>query len=104
MARSWICNTLDIYVDPGNVGLGTANVFTNPPAPGTFVYPQDLQPLKDFLINPFNWPAGMELYYEEYGDLSFPDSIIIVVDPVGAFPWFNWDSSITNVVSGRENN
>ena len=89
-------DTLDVYADPGNIGLGTANIHTNG---GAFVYPQDIQTYKDFLVNPGNWPAGFQLYFEEYGQLDFPNSIIIIIDPI-AHPWFNWDSSITNSVSG----
>ena len=89
-------DTLDVYVDPSNIALGTANIHTNG---GAFVYPQDLQAYKDFLVNPINWPAGFELYFEEYGQLDFPNSIIIIIDPV-MHSWFNWDSSITNSVSG----
>ena len=88
-------DTLDVYVDPSNIALGTANIHTNG---GAFVYPQDLQAYKDFLVNPINWPAGFELYFEEYGQLDFPNSIIIIIDPV-MHSWFNWDSSITNSVS-----
>jgi len=44
-------DTLDVYADPGNIGLGTANIHTNG---GAFVYPQDIQAYKDFLVNPAN--------------------------------------------------
>ena len=89
-------DTLDVYADPSDISLGVANIHTNP---GTFVYPSDLQAYKDFLVDPANWPAGFELYFEEYGQLDFPNSIIIIIDPV-MHSWFNWDSSITNSVSG----
>ena len=88
-------DTLDVYADPSNIALGTANIHTNP---GTFIYPSDLQAYKDFLVNPINWPSGFQLYFEEYGQLDFPNSIIIIIDPI-THPWFNWDSSITNSVS-----
>jgi hypothetical protein len=88
-------DTLDMYADPSNIPLGTTNIHTNA---GAFVYPTDLQAYKDFLVDPLNWPAGFELYFEEYGQLDFPDSIIIIIDPI-TYPWFNWDSSITNTVS-----
>ena len=88
-------DTLDVYADPANIPFGSANIHTNG---GAFVYPQDLQAYKDFLVNPINWPAGFQLYFEEYGQLDFPNSIIIIIDPI-AHAWFNWDSSITNTVS-----
>ena len=89
-------STITMYADPANPGLGNQLLHSNP---GTFVYPTDLQAYKDFLINPVNFVTGTEIYFEQYGQLSFPNSLIIIIDSA-SFPWFNYDSSFTNLTSG----
>jgi hypothetical protein len=92
---SAMINNLSIFADPANPALGNQLIHANA---GIFVYPTDLQAYKDFLINPMNFVAGVEIYFEQYGQLSFPNSLIIIIDD-SVYPWFNYDSSLTNATS-----
>ena len=92
---SAMINNLSIFADPATPALGNQLIHANA---GIFVYPTDLQAYKDFLINPMNFVAGVEIYFEQYGQLSFPNSLIIIIDD-SVYPWFNYDSSLTNATS-----
>ena len=85
-------SAITMYADPANPGLGSVIINLNP---GTFVYPADVQAYRDFLLNTANLPPGIEIYFEQYGVLSFPNSFIIIIDP-NLYSWFNYDSSIGN--------
>ena len=90
-----MADSITVLADPSDSGLGSNSVSVNP----GFVYPQDLQAYKDFLIDPSNWASGFEVYWEQYGQLDFPNSFIIIVDFTSVIPYFNWDSTITNATS-----
>ena len=92
---SQMISNLTVFADPENPGIGNQLIHANT----TFTYPQDLQNYKDFLINPINFVAGIDIYFEQYGQLSFPNSLIIIIDTT-LYPWFNYDSSFTNLTSG----
>ena len=84
---------LTIAADAEDSSLGVHTV-SNQAAQGTsFVYPQDVNNYKAFLTDPSNWASGIEVYWEDYGQLNFPNSFIIIVDFVSAVPFFNWDAS-----------
>ena len=44
------------------------------------------------MIDPLNWGSGFEIYWEQYGQLDYPNSLIVIVD-ISVWDWFNWDSS-----------
>jgi len=67
--------------------------------PSTWTYPADMQQLKDHLLDPINWGTGFEIHWEMYGQLHYPNSFIVLVDTT-VHTFFNWDSSVTNTVSG----
>ena len=79
-----------IMADPSDTSLGWNYLFINQ---GTYTYPQDIQAFKDFLIDPANWQPGMQVYWEQYGQLQFPNSFVIIVDFVNTLPYVNWDSA-----------
>tara|TARA_R110002020_G_scaffold262636_1_gene477095 strand:- start:4 stop:1161 length:1158 start_codon:yes stop_codon:yes gene_type:complete len=81
--------------DPADLTLGTAYLAS---WPNTWTYPQDIQQLKDHLLDSTNWGTGFEIYWEMYGQLHHPNSFIVIVD-TNTYPWFNWDSSVTTNVS-----
>ena len=91
-----IVSSLDLIADPSDSLLGSAPLSTL--IFSTYTYPQDIQQLKDDLIIPGNWGAGFEIYFEQYGQLDYPNSLIVIVD-TNVWDWFNWDSSTTNSVS-----
>ena len=76
----------------GYAGISTLNF-------SAYNFPQDSTNLKNDLLNPSNWPAGQKIYWEQYGMLSYPNSFIIILDE-SLYTWLNWDSSMTNSVSG----
>lgn len=88
---------LGMLADPADLTLGFAMAVTAWPT--TWTYPQDMQQLKDYLLDPVNWGVGFSIYWEMYGQLHHPNSFIVIVDTT-VHSWFNWDSSITNTVSG----
>jgi hypothetical protein len=93
---SAMISDLSMFADPENPALGNQVLHANA---GVFVYPTDVQAYKDFLINPTNFASGVEVYFEQYGQLSFPNSLIFIINST-TYPWFNYDSSLTNVTSG----
>tara|TARA_R110002020_G_scaffold557_1_gene2802 strand:+ start:798 stop:1958 length:1161 start_codon:yes stop_codon:yes gene_type:complete len=85
-----IISSLDLIADPSNSLLGSAPLSTL--TFSTYTYPQNIQQLKDDLIDPLNWGSGFEIYWEQYGQLDYPNSLIVIVD-ISVWDWFNWDSS-----------
>ena len=85
-----LISSLDLIADPSDVLLGSAPLSTL--IFSTYTYPQDIQQLKDDLIIPGNWGTGFEIYWEQYGQLDYPNSLIVIVD-INVHSWFNWDSS-----------
>jgi hypothetical protein len=71
--------------------------FVNIPSAGasfwsSYSYPADIDLIRLDLLNSGNWPAGVEIYWETYGDLNYADSFIFIVD-INIHTWFNWDAS-----------
>tara|TARA_R110001599_G_scaffold22626_5_gene83421 strand:- start:366 stop:1529 length:1164 start_codon:yes stop_codon:yes gene_type:complete len=88
---------LHLVADPTNPGLGLAGITTLNYS--SYTFPQDAINLKNDILTPSNWATGIQVYWEQYGLLSYPNSFIIIIDD-SLYTWFNWDSSITNSVSG----
>tara|TARA_R110001583_G_scaffold26456_1_gene95156 strand:+ start:1142 stop:2305 length:1164 start_codon:yes stop_codon:yes gene_type:complete len=66
---------------------------------GGYTYPADVVNLQTDIATPANWGAGFEFYWEQYGNINVPNSFIVIVDE-SVHTFFNWDSSITNSISG----
>ena len=86
-----------LLADPTNTSLGIVNLTTI--NFNLYTYPGDIMNLRDDLIDPANWTSGIEIYWEQYGQLHYPNSFIVIINTT-TYDWFNWDSSITNAVSG----
>ena len=84
---------LTIAADPEDPSLGIHTVSHQSAQITNFVYPQDINNYKAFLTDPTNWTTGIEVYWEQYGSLNFPNSFIIIVDFTSTIPFFNWDAS-----------
>ncbi len=95
-------NNLHMLADPENAGLGNVTITTLTNLDTTYTYPQDLLTLQDALIDPINWAAGFEIYFEQYGQLNYPNSLIVIVD-LTAHNWVNWDSSDPTATSTSTN-
>ena len=87
---------LNMLADPSNPGLGNQALTTL--TFSTYTYPQDVVNLKNDLITPANWFPGIEIYWETYGQLEFPNSFIVIVD-ITTLNWVNWDSSAPNATA-----
>ena len=87
-----------MVADPSNPGLGDVSMLTIDFS--AYNYPADLDAIQNAIQDPANWAPGFSWYWEEYTDLSAPGSFIVVVSEIGLYPWFNYDSSVTNTVSG----
>ena len=92
---TYMLTRLTMVADPSNISLGSVDLNINP----GYVFPQDLQTYTTYLSNPANWAPGIEIYWEQYGNLDNPGSFIIIVN-TAIYPWFHSDSSTTNAVSG----
>ena len=81
--------------DPNDVT--TANYLNIPVfnLPSQFTFPQDIQALRLWIIDPANWPVGFQIYWETFGTINHTNQFIVVVD-VDLYPQFNWDASVTN--------
>ena len=92
-------STVHILADPSTPGTGITAITTlGTPLNASYTYPQDMINLKNDLIDPANWVTGVEVYWEQYGLLNYPNSFILIIDE-NVFPWLNWDSTVTNSVS-----
>lgn len=63
--------------------------------PTQFTFPQDIEALRLWIINPDNWPLGFEIYWENYGSISHTGEFIVIVNTM-LYPQFNHDASVTN--------
>jgi len=63
--------------------------------PSQFTFPQDIEALRLWIIDPNNWPVGFQIYWESFGSILHPGEFIVVVDTM-LYPQFNHDNSITN--------
>ena len=88
-------SSINMMADPDNPLLGDQNIWTNN---GTWQYPSDSDNVRLDILN-INVP-GVEVYWEQYGELTVPGSFIFIIDAVNQYAWFNWDMSVTNTVSG----
>tara|TARA_B110000046_G_scaffold183041_1_gene218276 strand:- start:499 stop:1656 length:1158 start_codon:yes stop_codon:yes gene_type:complete len=88
-------SSINMMADPDNPLLGDQNIWTNN---GTWAYPSDSDNVRLDILN-INVP-GVEVYWEQYGELTVPGSFIFIIDAVNQYAWFNWDMSVTNSVSG----
>ena len=91
-------SNLELVADPSNGTLGQVTMLPGI-VWGAYTYPADSVNLQNDIQLPINWGAGFEFYWEEYGNIHVPNSFIAIVD-ITAHPFYNWDSSITNTVSG----
>tara|TARA_R110000751_G_scaffold73530_4_gene148676 strand:+ start:882 stop:2039 length:1158 start_codon:yes stop_codon:yes gene_type:complete len=88
-------SSINMMADPNDPLLGDQNIWTNN---GTWQYPSDSDNVRLDILN-INVP-GVEVYWEQYGELTVPGSFIFIIDAVNQYAWFNWDMSVTNTVSG----
>ena len=64
-----------------------------------FVYPDDISALRDYYLDSGNIYPGFEVFWEQYGNLDFPNSFIVIVD-TNTHSFFNWDASVgTNLIT-----
>ena len=89
-------SSMALLADPSDPSLGNEIVSILSP---TWTYPQDIQQVKDHLIDQANWEPGFEIYWEMYGQLHHPNSFIVLVD-TAVHTFMHWDSSLTNAASG----
>lgn len=75
----------------------TANYLNIPvfQLPSHFTFPQDIEALRLWIIDPDNWPVGFEIYWESFGSILHTGEFIVVVDTL-LYPQFNHDASVTN--------
>ena len=80
----------NLLADPSDPSLGNQAITSL--TYNTYTYPQDAVNLKNDLITPGNWNSGFEIYWENYGQLQYANSFIIIVN-LATYNWVNWDSS-----------
>ena len=91
-------NNLELVADTSNGTLGQVGMLPGI-AWNTYTYPADVVTLQNDIVLSANWGAGFDFYWEEYGNINVPNSFIVLVD-TSVHTFYNWDSSITNVISG----
>ena len=91
-------NNLELVADPSDGTLGQVGMLPGI-AWNTYTYPADVVTLQNDIVLSANWGAGFDFYWEEYGNINVPNSFIVLVD-TSVHTFYNWDSSITNVISG----
>ena len=84
-----------MVADPDNLALGSILFWWNSSG---FTYPADIENVRLDILNNSS-STGFSVYWEQYGELNYPGQFIVVVD-TAIHDWFNWDSSVTNSVSG----
>ena len=87
---TYMTEAIAMAADPADLSLGWSFLSF---WPNTWTYPADIQQLKDHLLDPTNWEAGFQIYWEMYGQLHHPNSFIVIVD-TNVHSWFNWDASV----------
>ena len=91
-----------LVADPTDPSLGNISMLnllgTDAPIEGTYAYPADEATLHLDITDPNNWATGFEWYHESYSHIQAPGFFICIVD-TNLYPWFNYDSSVTNSVS-----
>jgi len=91
-----MASAIGMLADPSDSSLGT-ELISN--LNSSWIYPQDVQQMKDHLLNDANWQPGFEIYWEMHGQLHHPNSFIVLVDTT-VHGFMHWDSSLTSDVSG----
>ena len=88
-------DSIFMRTDPADVT--TANYLNIPifQLPSQFVFPQDIEELRLWIIDPDNWPVGFQIYWENFGSISHTGEFIVVVDTM-LYPQYNHDGSVTN--------
>jgi|TARA_R110000772_G_scaffold35255_1_gene85113 hypothetical protein len=88
-----IADSLVMFEDATNLTLGQAILWQNN---NNYIFPQDSNAVREDIIQ--NPGIGFNIYWEQYGDLNYPGSFIIIPNP-DVHPWLNWDGSIGTVTS-----
>ena len=87
-----------MVADTSNPTLGDISMLNFSPS-ANYTYPADDLALQTAVLDPANWNPGFEWYWTTYEHLDFPGHFIVKVD-TQVYPWVNYDSSVTNTVSG----
>ena len=85
---------MSMMADPDNPVLGDQLIWANTSG---FSYPADIENVRLDILN-ISVP-GVEVFWEQFGNLIVPGHFIFVMDTVNFYPWFNWDMSVTNSTS-----
>tara|TARA_R110002051_G_scaffold52237_8_gene99385 strand:- start:21 stop:1154 length:1134 start_codon:yes stop_codon:yes gene_type:complete len=86
-----IAKSIIMYEDKTNLSLGAAVVWQNT---NNYIFPQDINGVReDILDNP---GVGFQIYWEQYGDLTFPGKFIVIPNP-NTHSWIEWDASAGTV-------
>ena len=97
---TYFINNLELVADPANGTLGQVTML-----PGitwaTYTYPADVVNLQTDIATATNWGAGFEFHWESYGNINVPNAFIVIVN-TSTHGFFNWDSSVTNSISGTK--
>tara|TARA_R100001443_G_scaffold111644_1_gene124572 strand:- start:231 stop:1388 length:1158 start_codon:yes stop_codon:yes gene_type:complete len=88
-------DSIRMMADPDNPLLGDQLIWSGGSG---FTYPADTENVRLSILG-ITVP-GINVYWEQYGELTVPGNFIFEVDATTLFPWFNWDMSVTNLTSG----
>jgi len=91
--NSSIADYLIMYEDAADLTKGQAVLWQND---NNYVYPQDINAAREDIIQSSG--VGFQIYWEQYGDLNYPGSFIVLPNP-DVHPWLNWDGSVGTVTS-----
>tara|TARA_Y100000593_G_scaffold2967_1_gene5934 strand:+ start:888 stop:2054 length:1167 start_codon:yes stop_codon:yes gene_type:complete len=84
-------DSIVMYDTPSTAPVGVnATLWQNP----GFVYPSDIEQVKEDIIK--NASIGFNVYWEQYGNLFYPGSFIVVAS-TATWGWWNWDPSVGEV-------
>ncbi len=87
-------DSIRMMADPDNPLLGDQLIWSGGSG---FTYPADTENVR-LSILAISIP-GVNVYWEQYGELTVPGHFIFEIDATTLFPWFNWDMSVTNTTS-----
>ena len=87
-----------MVADTSNTTLGDVAMLNFSPS-NDYTYPADDSALQLAILDPANWTSGFEWYWGTYEHLDFPGHFIVKVD-TNVHAWLNYDSTVTNTVSG----
>tara|TARA_R110000824_G_scaffold354243_3_gene541355 strand:- start:20509 stop:21663 length:1155 start_codon:yes stop_codon:yes gene_type:complete len=86
--------SINMMADPLDATLGDQSIWVN----GGFSYPVNIEAVRLDILS-INVP-GVNVYWEQLGELTVPGNFIFEIDATLTYPWFNWDMSVTNLTSG----